>query len=153
MADNKGKRVKVHYVGTFDDGEEFDSSFRRGEPVEFVCMRGEMIAGFDEVVREMEIGEVRVVHIPCEKAYGARNEALILKIRTEDIHDAEKLPIGKMVCFDGPTNQAIPMKVIAVEDDMVTFDVNHEMAGKDLNFEITLLDAWGQPFDETKHGG
>ena len=60
---NKGKKVKVHYTGTLDDGTKFDSSRDRGEPIEFTCMAGQMIPGFDRAVDEMAVGEVRDVHL------------------------------------------------------------------------------------------
>ena len=140
MADNTGKQVKVHYVGTLDDGQKFDSSVDRGEPLEFVCMDGQMIPGFDAAVKEMEVGETRKVHIPCEQAYGPRNEDAVQKVPTEHVPDADKLPIGETVFFRGPGGHPFPAKIISVDTDFVTFDMTHEMAGKDLNFEITLLE-------------
>lgn len=141
MANNEGKRVKVHYIGTFDDGEEFDSSVKRGEPIEFVCMAGQMIPGFDAAVREMEQGETRKVHIPCADAYGERDESMIQKVPVEHIPDADKLPVGEVVYFHGPGGQPMPVKVVSIEGGFATFDMNHEMAGKDLNFEITLVEV------------
>lgn len=67
---NEGKRVRAHYTGTFDDGTVFDSSVERGEPLEFVCMAGQMIPGFDAAVKEMEVGETKNVHLPASEAYG-----------------------------------------------------------------------------------
>ena len=69
---NKGKKVKVHYTGTLDDGTKFDSSLDRGEPLEFTCMAGQMIPGFDAAVELMEQGETKTVHIPAADAYGVR---------------------------------------------------------------------------------
>lgn len=65
---NKGKKVKVHYTGTLDDGTKFDSSVDRGEPIEFVCMAGQMIPGFDAAVEDMAVGEKKTVHIPAAEA-------------------------------------------------------------------------------------
>lgn len=77
---NKGKKVKVHYTGTLDDGTKFDSSLDRGEPLEFTCMAGQMIPGFDAAVELMEQGETKTVHIPAADAYGERNEELVQRI-------------------------------------------------------------------------
>ena len=70
---NEGKKVKVHYVGTLDDGTKFDSSRDRGEPLAFTCMAGQMIKGFDEAVREMEVGQVVDVRLEPAEAYGERD--------------------------------------------------------------------------------
>ena len=115
---NEGKRVRAHYTGTFDDGTVFDSSVERGEPLEFVCMAGQMIPGFDAAVKEMEVGETKKVHLPASEAYGEHDDQL-----------------------QGPGGQPIPALVVEVTDETVTFDLNHEMAGKDLNFEITLVEV------------
>ena len=72
---NEGKKVKVHYTGTLDDGSKFDSSVDRGEPIEFVCMAGQMIPGFDAAVEDMAVGEKKTVHIPAAEAYGERDDA------------------------------------------------------------------------------
>lgn len=137
---NEGKRVRTHYTGTFDDGTVFDSSVERGEPLEFICMAGQMIPGFDATVNEMAAGETKKVHIPAADAYGERDESLVQQIPTGSIPDADKLPVGQTVYLQGPGGQPLPVKVEAVTDEFVTFDMNHEMAGKDLNFEITLVE-------------
>ena len=71
---NQGKTVKAHYRGTLDDGTQFDSSYDRGEPIEFVAGAGQMIKGFDAAVLDMEVGEKKTVHIPAAEAYGERSE-------------------------------------------------------------------------------
>lgn len=139
--DNKGKKVKVHYIGTLDDGREFDSSVKRGEPIEFTCMAGQMIKGFDEAVKNMAQGETKKVRIPAAEAYGERDESLIQKVPTKQIPNAENLPVGETIFMHGPGGQSFPVKVLSVEDGVATFDLNHEMAGKDLNFEITLVEV------------
>lgn len=138
---NEGKKVKVHYVGTLDDGTKFDSSRDRGEPLAFTCMAGQMIKGFDEAVRDMEVGEVRDVHIPAAEAYGERREELMQTVPVSAMPGAERLSAGNRVMLTAPTGQPFPATVAAVENGMVTFDMNHEMAGKDLNFNIELLEA------------
>lgn len=137
---NNGKRVRTHYVGTFDDGTVFDSSVERGEPLEFVCMAGQMIPGFDKAVESMEVGETKNVHIPAADAYGEYNEELVQKVPVGNIPGADELPVGQTVYLQGPGGQPFPAKVAAMDDEYVTFDMNHEMAGKDLNFEITLVE-------------
>ena len=138
---NAGKKVKVHYIGTLDDGTKFDSSRDRGEPLEFVCMTEQMIEGFDEAVNDMEIGQTVKVHIPCEKAYGPSLPEKVLRIQYEALPGSERLEIGSHPLLATPSGHPLPCVVIAKDDETITFDMNHELAGKDLNFEIELLEV------------
>ena len=140
---NKGKKVKVHYTGTLDDGTKFDSSLDRGEPLEFTCMAGQMIPGFDAAVELMEQGETKTVHIPAADAYGERNEELVQRIPLDQIPNGNELPVGKTVYMQSGDGQIFPVFVQSIEDGVATFDMNHELAGKDLNFEITLVEVAG----------
>ena len=140
---NEGKKVKVHYVGTLDDGSTFDSSRDRGEPLEFTCMAGQMIKGFDEAVRTMEVGQVVDVHLEPAEAYGERDERLVQTVPVSAMPGAETLSEGDRVMLASPTGQPFPAVVAAVENGSVTFDMNHEMAGKALNFNIELLEVEG----------
>ena len=142
---NEGKKVKVHYTGTLDDGTKFDSSVDRGEPIEFTCAAGQMIPGFDAAVKDMEQGETKTVHIPAAEAYGERDEAMVQQVPVDQIPNGDQLPVGQTVYMRGPAGQSFPVFVEAIEDGIVTFDMNHELAGKDLNFEITLLDVRDLP--------
>lgn len=138
---NAGKKVKVHYVGTLDDGSKFDSSVDRGEPLEFTCDAGQMIPGFDAAVKDMAQGETKNVHIPAAEAYGERREDMVQRVALSSIPNGEELPVGQTIYMRGPDNQPFPVFVRSIEDGIVTFDMNHELAGKDLNFEITLVEV------------
>ena len=138
---NEGKKVKVHYVGTLDDGTKFDSSRDRDEPLEFTCMAGQMIPGFDAAVREMEVGQVVDVRLEPSEAYGERDERLVQTVPISAMPGAETLSVGDRVMLASPTGQPFPAVVAAVENGSVTFDMNHEMAGKALNFNIELLEV------------
>ena len=138
---NEGKKVKVHYVGTLDDGTKFDSSRDRDEPLAFTCMAGQMIKGFDEAVREMEVGQVVNVRLEPAEAYGERDERLVQTVPVAAMPGAENLAVGARVMLSSPTGQPFPATVTAVEDGNITFDMNHEMAGKALNFNIELLEV------------
>ncbi len=107
---NEGKRVRAHYIGTFDDGTVFDSSVERGEPLEFVCMAGQMIPGFDKAVNTMEVGETKKVHLPATEAYGEPNPDLVQTIPTANVPGAEELPVGQTVYLQGPgqTHHGLP---------------------------------------------
>ncbi|MCL1847210.1 MAG: peptidylprolyl isomerase [Coriobacteriia bacterium] len=134
-----GQTVRAHYRGTLDDGTVFDSSYDRGEPIEFNVGRGQMIPGFDAAVLEMELGDKRTVHIPAAEAYGERREEMVQAIPMEFIPNAELLPVGEHVFMPLADGQMARCKVLEKEDGIVTFDLNHELAGKDLTFEIELV--------------
>jgi FKBP-type peptidyl-prolyl cis-trans isomerase 2 len=140
---NKGKKVKAHYIGTLDDGTKFDSSLDRGEPIEFTCGAGQMIPGFDAAVEDMEVNETKKVHIPAGDAYGEKNPALERKIPIAQIPNAADMPVGERIYLSGPGGQPMPVLVVEKTDDYVLFDMNHELAGKNLNFEITLVEIAG----------
>ena len=91
----------------------------------------------------MEQGETKTVHIPAADAYGERNEELVQRIPLENIPNGDQLPVGQTVYMQGPTGQPFPVFVQGIENGIVTFDMNHELAGKDLNFEITLVEIEG----------
>lgn len=139
--DNTGKKVKVHYVGTLDDGTVFDSSKDRNEPLEFTCMTGQMIPGFDKAVVDMEIGETKTVHLEPEEAYGERVEEAVRSFPIDSFANAEELTVGEEILLRGPNGMPMQATVADKTDTEVTLDMNHPMAGKALNFEVTLLDS------------
>ncbi len=141
---NAGKQCKVHYIGTLDDGTKFDSSYDRNEPIEFVCMAHQMIPGFDAAVNEMTVGETRKVHIPCKDAYGKRDPRAIQKAPISIVPEGFNPHVGDKVMLNSPYGP-MPAVIAALDDQFITFDMNHEMAGKDLNFEITLLEVTDAP--------
>ncbi|MCI1305101.1 MAG: FKBP-type peptidyl-prolyl cis-trans isomerase [Lachnospiraceae bacterium] len=137
---NVGKTVRVHYQGTFDDGTQFDSSYDRGEPLEFVCGAGQMIRGFDQAVADMEPGETVSVHLMPEDAYGMPNPNAVFSFAVSDLPGSEDLKVGQRVHLQADSGQVIPVRVAAREGDQITLDANHEMAGKELNFKIELVE-------------
>ena len=137
---NSGKKVKTHYRGTLDDGTQFDSSYDRGEPIEFTCGAGQMIPGFDAAVVDMALGEKKSVHIPAKDAYGEYNEQAVQKIPAHQVPNVDQLPVGQTVYFNSPYGP-MPAKVVSVTIDEVVLDMNHELAGKDLNFDIELVEV------------
>lgn len=139
--ENVGKTVRVNYRGTFNDGTQFDSSYDRGEPLEFVCGAGMMIPGFDAAVATMEIGEEIDIHLLPADAYGEANPGMIFPVEIAQLPGSEDLTVGQRVYLYDQMGQPFLVKVIAKDETTVTFDGNHEMAGKELNFHIQLLSA------------
>lgn len=137
---NVGKTVRVHYEGTFNDGTPFDSSYDRGEPLEFVCGAGQMIRGFDQAVAGMEQGEIVNVHLMPEDAYGMPDPNAVLTFAVSDLPGSEQLTVGQRVHLQTDAGQIVPVRVTARDEDMITLDANHEMAGKELNFKIELVE-------------
>lgn len=138
---NDGKKVSVHYTGTLDDGTKFDSSLDHGVPLDFTCGAGQMIPGFDEAVKNMEVGQTLTVHLEPAQAYGESDPAAIQTIRIESLPGSENLTVGEKVMLAGPNGFPFQALVVDKTDTEITFDMNHELAGKALNFEITLLSA------------
>ena len=138
---NVGKTCRTHYKGTFNDGTQFDSSYDRGEPLEFVCGAGQMIKGFDAAVADMEVGEVKEIHLMPEEAYGQPDPQAIFELEIAQLPGSENLEVGPQVYLSNQYGQPFPVKVVAKEEKTITFDANHEMAGKELNFKIELVEV------------
>lgn len=138
---NVGKTCRTHYRGTFNDGTQFDSSYDRGEPLEFVCGAGQMIRGFDAAVADMEVGQTVDIHLMPEDAYGMPDPNAVFTIEISQLPGSEDLEIGQQVYLSNQYGQPFPVKVAAKEETTITFDANHEMAGKELNFRIELVEV------------
>ena len=138
---NVGKTGRTHYRGTFNDGTQFDSSYDRGEPLEFICGAGQMIKGFDAAVADMEVGQVVDIHLMPEEAYGMPDPNAIFTLEIAQLPGSEDLEVGQQVYLSNQYGQPFPVKVTAKEEKNITFDANHEMAGKELNFKIELVEV------------
>ena len=138
---NVGKTVRVHYKGTFNDGKQFDSSYDRGEPLEFTCGAGQMIKGFDAAVADMELGAEVDIHLLPAEAYGESDPNAIFTLPIKQLPGSEDLNVGQKVYLTNNMGQPFPVVVTAKDEENITFDANHEMAGKTLNFKIELVEV------------
>ena len=138
---NVGKTCRTHYRGTFNDGTQFDSSYDRGEPLEFVCGAGQMIRGFDAAVADMEVGQIVDVHLMPDEAYGMPDPNAVFTIEIVQLPGSEELEAGQQVYLTNQYGQPFPVKVTAKDETTITFDANHDMAGKELNFRIELVEV------------
>ena len=135
----KGDKVKVHYTGKLHDGTVFDSSVSR-EPLEFELGAGMMIAGFDAAVNGMSVGAKKTVDIPAEQAYGEKNNDMIVKVAKSQLPADLTPEIGQQLSMQQPNGQAIPVVITKIEEHEIELDANHPLSGKDLIFEIELVE-------------
>jgi len=135
----KGDNVQVHYTGKLNDGSVFDSSQGR-EPLAFTVGAGQMIPGFDKAVVGMTTGDKQTITIPSAEAYGERREDLVIAIPTENIPADINPQVGDRFAINQPDGQQIPVVVSALDSETITLDANHDLAGKDLIFDIEMVE-------------
>ncbi|MFP4567722.1 MAG: peptidylprolyl isomerase [Candidatus Woesearchaeota archaeon] len=135
----KGNKVKIHYTGTLENGQVFDSSDGR-EPLEFEVGTGKVIKGFDEAIIGMKKDEEKEVKLKPEEAYGERNEELKQKVPKDKINLPGEIKPGMTLAVTAPDGQQFPVVVAGVEDENIIIDMNHPLAGQVLNFKIKLVD-------------
>ena len=136
---NKGDKVRVHYTGRLKDGTQFDSSAGR-EPLEFEVGAGMMIKGFDAAVNGMAVGQKVTVEIPAAEAYGESNPEMIIDVPRTNLPPDLNPQVGQQLGMSPPQGQQVPVKVKEVHDDKIVIDANHDLAGKDLVFDIELVE-------------
>lgn len=134
----KGDAVKVHYTGRLLNGTVFDSSEGRS-PLGFTLGDGNMIKGFDAAVYGMAVGDQKSVTIPCIEAYGEKREDMMLDIPMNQVPPSIKPEVGMELSLQNQMGQPVPVKVVYVDEEKITLDANHQLAGEDLIFEITLV--------------
>ncbi len=143
-----GDKIAVDYIGRLNEQEVFDTSVKTvaeaagkyspqrnyDEGLSFTVGAGQMIKGFDEAVVGMKVGETKTVHIPAEKAYGARKDDLIVRVPLKEAGDTSGAKVGMQVVLWG----MYPATITEITDSEIVFDANPELAGKDLIFDITI---------------
>lgn len=140
MKVKNGDSVKVHYIGTLNDGNEFDNSYKRGSTLDFRVGGGQMIKGFDDALVEMEVGQKKSINIKPEEAYGPRREEAITAVAKDNFPPDFVAKEGEMVQGRTESGQPINALIIEVQDNDVILDMNHPLAGEELNFEIELVE-------------
>jgi len=133
-----GDTVHIHYTGTLDDGQVFDTSVNR-DPLSFTLGAGQVIAGFEEAVRGMAAGERKTTTIPPEQAYGDRQEALTMAFPRTQLPDGLDPQVGQTLNMQTAEGQTFQVRVTGSTDDTVQLDANHPLAGEALTFEIELV--------------
>ena len=138
-AAKSGDTVRIHYTGKLDDGTQFDSSEGR-DPLEFALGGGQVIPGFDSAVEGMAVGDKKSVTIQPEEAYGPRHDQLIQDVPRNQLPDDMTPAVGMELQAQNETGEVMRFAVTAVDDESITVDGNHPLAGKSLAFDIELVE-------------
>jgi FKBP-type peptidyl-prolyl cis-trans isomerase 2 len=140
MPVKKGDKIKVDYEGKLNDGTVFDSSEKHGEPIEFEVGGQQLMEAFENAVIGMEVGEEKEFSVKAEEAYGDYNDQLVKSVPREQLPKDQNLEEGMMLVMGLPNGIQITAQITEVKDDTVTLDLNHPLAGKDLNFKVKIVD-------------
>jgi peptidylprolyl isomerase len=138
-AAQNGDTVKVHFTGKLQDGTVFDSSADK-EPLELTLGEGLVIAGFEKAIIGMNPGESKTVDIPVDEAYGPYLDEHVATVTRDGIPDNVKPKIGEVLTMKSPSGQEFPVRVKEISEDSLILDGNHPLAGKDLSFDIELVE-------------
>jgi peptidylprolyl isomerase len=134
-----GDTVRVHYTGRLENGQTFDTS-KDGEPLEFQLGSGQVIAGFDENVRGMKVGDKKTITIEPDNAYGEHLPALVGTVERDNINLEGEPQVGMELALQLPDGQQIPVRITEVTEKTLTFDANHPLAGQKLIFDIERVE-------------
>jgi len=130
--------VKVHYKGTFSSGEVFDTSEGR-EPLEFKLGAGQIIPGLEKGIVGMQAEESKTIDVPAADAYGERSDDLFYEVPKTQLPGDVEPEVGMSLMSQTPDGQQIPLVISEVNEETITVDANHPLAGRDLTFEVTLV--------------
>lgn len=134
-----GDNVKIHYTGKLDDGTVFDSSANQ-EPLKFTLGKGQVIPGFEQAVVGMSIGDTKTTKIPADKAYGPYRKEMVLEVSKADLPKDIEVQLGQQLQINQPNGQAFVVTATNISESHITLDANHPLAGKDLTFDIKLVE-------------
>ena len=135
-----GDKVKVHYTGSLKDGTIFDDSKKRGEGLEFNIADGKLLKGFNNAVKELEVGGTAKIALTAEEAYGKYIDEAVITVQKSEFPKEMKFEMKGFV--QGQDNQGRPVQgqIVKIEEESINLDMNHPLAGEDLNFEIELVE-------------
>jgi len=136
-----GNNVKIHYRGTLDDGTEFDNSRNRDATLDFELGSGNMIPGFEKEIIGMKTGQTKEFKLGCAEAYGEHDPEAVVGVPLAYFPDGSDLSVGNMVQGKNEQGQQLRATILSVEEEEVFLDHNHPLAGKDLNFQVELIEV------------
>ena len=134
-----GDTVKIHYTGKLDDGKVFDNS-RERQPVEFKVGGGEVMPGIEKGVIGMETGDTKSIEIPPEEAFGPRRDELVIEVAKKELPDQITPAMGQRLQMKHPDGGHVDLIIVAVNDETITLDANHPLAGHTLFFDLELVE-------------
>ena len=136
----KGDKIKVDYVGTFEDGTVFDSTEKHGAPLQFEVGAGQLIKGFDEAVVGMKVGQEKKITLKPADAYGEHNPQMLKEVPREQLPQDRAPEVGMGLYISLPNGARFPALIAKVSDKTITLDLNHPLAGKTLKFSIKVAE-------------
>ena len=134
-----GNTIKIHYHGRLNDGTVFDSSNGR-PPLEFTVGAGSVIKGFDDGVKGMSVGEKKTIEIPFPEAYGPEDPSMIIEFPKQQLPEDLHPEIGMQLNMNNASGEQFPVVVSEVNEDSIILNANHPLAGKDLIFDLELVE-------------
>jgi peptidylprolyl isomerase len=143
-----GSYISVEYKGTLGNGEVFDSSQGR-QPLEVHMGAGQLIKGFEAQLMGMALNEKKVFTLAVEDAYGPRNADLMQSISRSEVPPEMDVQVGMIVGLVTPEGRQVPARVVQLDDEQLTMDLNHPLAGESLTFEIEVVGISSTPTQES----
>ena len=137
----KGNTVKVHYKGTLEDGSVFDDSREREQTLDFELGTDSMLPGFQDAIVGMKVGETKAFTLACDDAYGAPEQERVVPVPKDAVPEGFEFVVGSPVLGTSPNGQPVRATIKEVQEGEVLLDHNHPLAGKDLNFEVELVEV------------
>ncbi|MBE9546103.1 MAG: peptidylprolyl isomerase [Proteobacteria bacterium] len=135
----QGDTVKVHYTGKLEDGTVFDSSIDR-DPLQFEVGTGQVIPGFEQGVVGMSLSELKTIKVQADEAYGPYREEMVVVVDQNQFPADLNIEVGQQLQVNQSEDQKIIVTITDVSESGVTLDANHPLAGKDLTFDIRLIE-------------
>ena len=132
-------KVKVHYTGKLANGEVFDTSDGK-EPIEFTLGQGQLIPGFEKGLIDMKLNEKKTINMTKDEAYGEVNETLIQEVKKTDLPQDMEPKVGMGLVSKSPEGQEINLMVVEVKEETIVIDGNHPLAGRDLIFDLEVVE-------------
>tara|TARA_R110002012_G_scaffold71158_1_gene182645 strand:- start:925 stop:1359 length:435 start_codon:yes stop_codon:yes gene_type:complete len=136
-----GDKVKVHYIGTLKDGSKFDNSRDRGEGLEFVIDDGNLLKGFNDAVKNLDVGATTKVDIKAKEAYGEYINEAVISVQKSEFPESLKYELNGFLQGQDQQGRPVQGQVVKINEESVDLDMNHPLAGEDLSFEIELLEV------------
>jgi peptidylprolyl isomerase len=134
-----GDSVKINFTGKLEDGSVFANT-ADSEPLEFKLGEGKILPSIENAVEGMEVGQSKSVKVPPEKAYGRRRDELIGEVGRDKFPENVAIKVGQQFEVPQPEGRSMVVKVVDVSEQTITIDGNHPLAGRELNFDLELLE-------------